>query len=228
MAGVVGGDTGPHEALAGIHAQLGGQKVAQQAGLGVVEVAQAGLVALLPVGKDQQLVPVGGLPLEPGAVPLLVLLLPAHAQGLGGDLLEVALPGAEHVHRVVRGLVLRVLRGGGLVLVDDLRPPGDGVLLLHRLELGHDELLDAAGVVHDVLEVGDLLLQPGHLLNALEDVLLVDVAQLDVGHVLGLHVVDAEADHQVGHHLVVLLGLPDDFDGPVDVQQDLFQAAEQV
>ena len=132
------------------------------------------------------------------------------------------------MHRVVRGLVLRVLRGGGLVLIDDLRPPGDGVLLLHRLELGHDELFDAAGVVHDVLEVGDLLLQPGHLLNALEDVLLVDVAQLDVGHVLGLHAVDAEADHQVGHHLVVLLGLPDDFDGPVDVQQDLFQAAEQV
>ena len=46
-----------------LHGQLGGQIVAQHAGLGVVKVAEPGLVALLPVGKDQQLVPVGGLPL---------------------------------------------------------------------------------------------------------------------------------------------------------------------
>ena len=38
--------------------------------------------------------------------------------------------------------------------------------------------------------------------------------------IFGLDLVNAEADHQVGHYLGVLLGLPDDVDGPVDVQQD--------
>ena len=49
------------------------------------------------------------------------------------------------------------------------------------------------------------------------------MAQADLGHKLGLGAVNAEPDHQVGDHLGILLGLPNDLDGPVDVQQDLFQ-----
>ena len=142
---------------------------------------------------------------------------------LGGVLVQLldAHPPAYIIEEVVAGYL------DGVGYVD--RSVGASILAVDpALRLGRRPI----GVLPLIPDDGgggdDLLLQPGHLLNALEDVLLVDVAQLDVGHVLGLHVVDAEADHQVGHHLVVLLGLPDDFDGPVDVQQDLFQAAEQV
>ena len=78
------------------------------------------------------------------------------------------------MHGVVGGLVLRLLGGGVPHLVDDLCPAGGGVLLLHRLELVHDQFFDPAGIVDDVLEVGDLRLQLLHLLKALEDVLPVE------------------------------------------------------
>ena len=41
------------------------------------------------------------------------------------------------------------------------------------------------------------------------DIFLVDVAEADVGHVLGLDLVDAETDHQVGNDLGVQLGVTD-------------------
>ena len=50
----------------------------------------------------------------------------------------------------------------------------------------------------------DLALQLAGLLGALEDVFPVDVPQLDLCHILGLRLVDAEADHQVGHDLLLL------------------------
>ena len=62
------------------------------------------------------------------------------------------------------------------------------------------------------------------VLQTLEDVFLVDVAQLDLRHELGLDLVDTEADHQVGDHLRIGFRLPDDLDGKVDVQQNFFQA----
>ena len=54
------------------------------------------------------------------------------------------------------------------------------------------------------------------------------MAQLDFGHVLGLHLVDAEANHQVGDDLRFLSSVTHNFDGLVDVQQDSFQALQQV
>ena len=115
-------------------------------------------------------------------------------QGLGGDLFEVPLLGEEQIHRVVRGLVLLPLVLVGLVVIEDLRAAGNGVLLLHLGELVHDDLPDALGVVDCGLQVGDLRLQGVYLLGALEDILLVDVPQADVRHVLRLDLVDAEPD----------------------------------
>ena len=222
VGGIVPRGAGPDELLLRVHAQFGGQIVPQHAGLGVVEVGQPGLVALLPVGEHQQLVPVDALPLEVRAVPLLVLLFRAHAQGLGGDLLKVSLPGEEHMHGIGGDLLL----SGGFhlrvlpVFVDDLRAPGDGVLLFHVFQLAGDDGFDPLGGADDVLQIGDLLLQAGHLRHPFEDILLVDVAQPDVRHILRLNLVDAEADDEVGHHLGVLFRLPDDLNGPVDVQKN--------
>ena len=112
--------------------------------------------------------------------------------------------------------------------VYDLRAPGHGVLLPDLLQLVHDDLPDPGGLSQRVLQVGDLLLQVLGLPDPLEDVFLVDVAQLDLRHILRLDLVDAEADHQVGDHLGLLLGFPDDGDGLVDVQQNALQAQQQV
>ena len=228
VAGVVPCQASPEDGLPLLHLQLGGEVVPQDAGLGVVEVPDEGLVALLPVGEEEELRPGVGLPVEGGAVPLLVLLLPGHPQGLGGDLFKISLPGEEEVDRRHRQVVLR--RGGlhQLVHGEDLGVPGGAVLLLHPFQLADDLLADPGGFGDEVGEVGDVLLQLLGLGGAFEDVLLVDVPQADVRHVLGLDPVQAKARHEVGHHHGVLLGLPDDGDGLVDVQEDDPQALEEV
>ena len=91
-------------------------------------------------------------------------------------------------------------------------------------QLVHQDLLQPPGGVQGVLQVGDLVLEGGGLVDTLEDILLVDVAELDLRHILRLDLVDAEADHQVGDDLGLLLCLPDDLDGLIDVQQDPLEA----
>ena len=151
----------------------------------------------------------------------------AHAQRLGRDLLEIALSGEKHRHRVVLdgGLLDIFLH---LVGEDDAGFTGLGIFLRHLLELGDDDVFDAPAAAQDILEIRDLLLQRVGLLQTLEDILAVDVAQADFRHVLGLHLVDAEADHQVGDHVGLFFRLADDLDGLVDVQKDFAEAPQQV
>ena len=53
--------------------------------------------------------------------------------------------------------------------------------------------------------------------------------RLDLRNILRLHLVDAEADHQVGHHRrASRFRLADDADGLVDVEQDPLQAFQQM
>jgi len=226
-AAVIARQAQPDHILAGVHAQLGGQVVAQGGGLRLAELTGTALVHLALIREQQQLCAVGGLEVLPQAVALLELLLAGHPQGLGRDLLEIALPAQEQVDGVVLyRLLVRLLRH--LVTVYDLRPPWHGVLLLHVLQLADDDLADAARLGQGVLQVLDLVLQGAGLRHPLEDVLLVDVPQLDLRHVLRLHLIDAEADHQVGDDLGFLLRLTDDPDGPVDIQQDALQALQKV
>ena len=84
------------------------------------------------------------------------------------------------------------------------------------------------GLLTSVLQIGDLLLQCSTSWMRLRMYSLLMLRRLDVGHILGLRLVDAEADHQVGDDLGVLLRLPDDGDGLVDVQQDALQTQQQV
>ena len=112
--------------------------------------------------------------------------------------------------------------------VNDLGFPGLGVLLAYLRQLLHHDLADAGWLLQGVFQILDLPLQCLRLLHPLEDVLLVDVAELDLRHVFRLLLVDAEADHQVGDDLGLLLRLPDDGDGLVDVQQDALQTQQQM
>ena len=88
--------------------------------------------------------------MEGGAVALLVLLLPGHAEGLGGDLFEVALLGQEKVDGG-RGDLLR-LRGllRQLLQQDDLGAAVLAVFLRHGLKLLDDLPADAGGLGDEV------------------------------------------------------------------------------
>jgi len=226
-AAVIPGQAQEHHVLPTIHTQFGGQIVAQQRRLRLAELAGPGLVDLLLVGKEHQLRVVGGLEVLPRAVALLVLLLAGHPQRLGRDLLEIPLAAEEQVDGIVlRRVLLHVLLH--LVAVYHAGAAWYGVLLLHVLQLADDDLAYPGGLGQRVLQILDLVGQGRRLLHPLEDVLLVDVPQLDLCHVLRLHLVDAEPDHQVGDNVGLLLRLPDDPDGLVDVQQDALQTLQKV
>ena len=115
-----------------------------------------------------------------------------------------------------------------LVHIADFGAAVLAVLGHHLFELADDDFVQLLLAAEDLLHLGDLRLQGLDLAGAGEDVLPVEVAQLDFGHVVGLDLVDAKADHQVGDDLLLLPGLPHDADGLVDVQQDLFEPQQQV
>ena len=126
------------------------------------------------------------------------------------------------MYRVV-GRLHALLFHRGLILIDDLSPPGRGIFPDHFLKLSGDDTLHPSGMVQNVLQVSDLLFQFLCLRHPLQDILLIDVPKPNIRHISRLGLIDPKADHQVGNHLRVLLSVPDNLDGPVDVQQDLLQ-----
>ena len=202
-----------------VHTQKGREETAQEGGLGRLDVAEAQTVDLLAVGEEEKLVMVRALEAPPEAVAFLVLLLGGHAEGLGRDLLEVALFREEDRDRVrVRRLLFGEFRQ--LILIHDARAARGREVFVDLLKLGDQDGAQAPAAVQGGLEVRDVLLQGVNLGGAFEDILAVDVPQADLRHVLGLLLVDAEAHHQVRHHVGLQLGVADDLDGAVDVQED--------
>ena len=106
--------------------------------------------------------------------------------------------------------------------------PGLAVLGGAGLELLYNDVPDLLLRGQNLLQLGDLLGQGLGVGDSLEDIFFIDIAELDLGHKFCLDLVDAEADHQIRHYLGVGLGLADDLDGHVDVQQDLFEALQEV
>ena len=54
------------------------------------------------------------------------------------------------------------------------------------------------------------------------------MTQLNFRHVLGLGLIDAEADHKIGDNLCFFLCLPDNFNSLIDIQQDLLQTLQKM
>ena len=112
--------------------------------------------------------------------------------------------------------------------LDPARAARHHILLVDRGQLVADDLLDVLLAGEDLLKLGNLALKLSDVLGAVEDVLLVDVAELELGNKLGLGLVDVEAAHKVGHDLGLELGATDDGDRLVDVEQDRLEAVQQV
>ena len=108
--------------------------------------------------------------------------------------------------------------------LDPARAARHHIFLVDRGQLVADDLLDVVFARENLLKFGNLTLELGNVLGAVEDVLLVDVAELKFGNKLGLGLVDVETLHKVGHDLGLELGAADDGDGLVDVEQDRLEA----
>ena len=101
-------------------------------------------------------------------------------------------------------------------------------LFLDFCQLGGNHALQLDIVCENFLNLGYF---PAQILDfgyAVENVLAVKIAQLDFGNVVCLHLVDIEAGHQGGNNLLLLLGLADDADRLVDVQQNLGERFQQM
>ena len=210
-----------------VHSELRGDVFAQYAGLGVPKIGSLCLVHLRPVRKEQKVHIVGALQLLHHLVALFELLLPAHAQRLRRDLLEIPIAGEKQMHGIIGDLLLfPVLLQ--LVGIEQHRAARLAILLCHRLQFLDDDPLDLCLAVQNPLELRDVLFQLADLFRALEDVFPVEVAQFDLGHIFRLHLVDAEADHQVRDHLGLLFRVAHNGHCLVDVQQDRLKALEQM
>ena len=91
-----------------------------------------------------------------------------------------------------------------------------------------DDVFDLLLTGEDIVELGDVALELHDVPRAVHNVFLVDVAQLDFGHKLGLDLVNPEALHKVGYNVGFKLRAADNRDGLVDVEQDRLEAVEQM
>ena len=142
IAAVIAGKHHAHDALALVHAELGGQVIAQLARLAVGKVARARLVDLRLIGEEHQLGGVGALHAHAERVVLLELLLAGHAQRLRRDLFKVPVLRQKQRHGIVLDGVLLALGVLGIV-VEDAGAAGLGVLFAHVLKFADDDLADA-------------------------------------------------------------------------------------
>ena len=204
-----------------------GQVYAELRGLRIGKVRRAALVDLRFVGENKHFGAVRCFEALARPVVFLVLLLAAHAQRERGDLFEVPFARKEQVDRIILHRFL-LRRFGYIRGIGDDAAARRGVFLHHLLQLRDDDRAELAAACQRILQLGDLAFELVGLLGALEDVFAVDVAQLDLGDILGLHLVDTEADHKIRHNIALALGAADDGDGAVDIEQDLFQSVEKM
>ena len=224
---VVFGVDNPGHNLAVVHLQIGRQIRPQLRGLGVLERGDLALVDLAVVGEHEQVVGVGGIELDEGLVAVLVLQRRGLAQHAVGHLLQIAVAREHHGDGVFLNLGLEV-HLDDLGRLDEAGLARHDVLLVHRGQLVVDDVFDLLLTGEDIVELGDVALELHDVPRAVHDVFLVDVAQLDFRHELGLDLVDSEALHKVGHDVGFELRTADDRDGLVDVEQDRLEAVEQM
>ena len=91
-----------------------------------------------------------------------------------------------------------------------------------------DQLVDLLLRAELLVDQRQVCLELLDVLRLVEDVVLVQVTQLDLGHELGLLLCDGKALHQVRNNVLVLLRPADDADRLVDVEEDFGQTFEEV
>ena len=155
-------------------------------------------------------------------VALFQLVLAAHAEGKGSDLLEIAFLCDEYIDSVILNVFLCVVFLN-LMVEHDLCLSWGRILLDDVFKLLDDDFLDLFDVVDCGFKVGNFLFKVFNIGDAIENILLVDISQLDFSHIFSLKLVDAEANHKIRHNESVFLCFTDDFDSLVDIEKDFLK-----
>ena len=152
--------------LALVHAERARHIIAECARLCLLEVVDASLVDLAAVREEEKLFRVIRNHGLGELVAVFELLLAAHAQGLRGYLLEIALLREEERHGIIGYLLLLflILDVGG---IDNLRSSRLAVFLYDILKLVYNYLAHSAALCEDILKVGNELFELLNVLGAL-------------------------------------------------------------
>ena len=102
------------------------------------------------------------------------------------------------------------------------------VFFLDVAQLGGDVLAHLDVVADFSFQVGDFLLQILDFLDSIDYIFAVQIAQLYFGDVFGLHLVDAEALHQIRDDVGFDLGLAYNLYRLVDIEQNLPESEQKV
>ena len=115
-------------------------------------------------------------------------------------------------------------------LVMNMESKGFTVAVYNRTTEKVKNFVEGRGAGKNIIAVlaeqAVFLLQCLNFPDAVENIALVQIAQLDIGNIICLNFVNVKALHQVGNNLRFFLGLTDDANGFIDVKQN-FAKAEQ-
>ena len=190
--------------------------------------AASGLSAVLPLML--------GVVMETGGMRMTFSLLAAYFLLVFALSLELPRIEQDKEHLTFDGVGVALAATGlflfliGLLrrLVQNFAAARLAVLLCHGGQLCHDNLFNFGRAGKHAFQLCNGAFQLFYFLRALKNVLAVQMAQLDFSHIFGLHLVDAKADHQVGHHLGLFGRLAHNAHRFVNIQQNGRQALQKM
>ena len=214
-------------ALAVVEAELYREKIAERGRFYGVEVGNLCTVALRVIGEKHKLRTVVGVESICDRIAVLELLLIRAAQRLMSDLFEISLFCQNNTAVVVFHRILD-LDFFDLVGVYDLRAARLTVFLLDLGKLLNDECAYFQIVLDRFTKLVDLVLERFDILDAVYDVLAVQMAQLYFRNVFCLNLIDAKALHEARNDVGFFFGLAHYLYRFVYVEKYLSETAQKV
>ena len=133
-------------------------------------------------------------------------------------LLEVAVTCKHQVEPVVRDNICLNKRLC-LLCTYEFGSSGLTVLLCYFFQCLGNEIVDPSGTAEEILSIGDISLELIPVGYPVKDVLLIDVAELDLSDIFSLLLIDSEALHEVRDNVGFKLCLSDDLNCLIDVKE---------
>ena len=102
----------------------------------------------------------------------------------------------------------------------EFRSSGLAVLLCNLFQCLDDEVIDPSGASQKVFSISNISLKLISVSDPVKDILLVDIAEFDLGYEFSLFLIDSETGHEVRDNVSFEFCLSDDLDSLIDIQED--------